>query len=53
MGFLIVGLALGAGAGTGSAVDGGGGGGGLVVSSFIFVEKTGAFLGFWIQRNCF
>lgn len=48
MGFLIVGLALGAGAG--SAVDGGGG---LVVSSFIFVEKTEAFLGFWIQRDCF
>lgn len=50
MGFLIVGLALGAGAGAGSAVDGGGG---LVVSSFIFVEKTEAFLGFWIQRDCF
>jgi hypothetical protein len=24
-----------------------------VVSSFIFVEKTEAFLGFWIQRDCF
>lgn len=47
MGFLIVGLALGA----ASAVDDGCGG--LVVSSFIFVEKIEAFLGFWIQRNCF